>query len=103
MNGTSNLERTFWIDRIIPSFQIFGDPTGLLSYKWCEVFSHKYVEISADIANYKPGNAQYMDGMGYDKHNEERLVMEYSGGPIKENIHHTSDNTLKQIHISLAF
>ncbi|KAI8644699.1 hypothetical protein BD408DRAFT_320870, partial [Parasitella parasitica] len=76
MNGSTNLERTFWIDRVVPLFQIFGDQTGLLSYKWCEVFSQKYAEISADISNCKPGNARYVDGMGYDIHDEERLVME---------------------------
>lgn len=40
--------------------------------------------------------------MGYDKHNEERLVMELSAGPIKENIQHTTDGTLKQMHSFIA-
>lgn len=40
--------------------------------------------------------------MGYDKHNEEHLVMGSSVGPNKENIQHASDDTLKQIHSFIA-
>jgi hypothetical protein len=40
--------------------------------------------------------------MGYDVYNEERVVMESSSGPIKENIRHTVDDTVKQVHSSVA-
>ncbi|KAI9032505.1 hypothetical protein CLU79DRAFT_680166, partial [Phycomyces nitens] len=30
----ANSERTFWVDRIVPLFQSFGDQTGLLTYQW---------------------------------------------------------------------
>lgn len=73
-----------YIDRVVPLFQIFGDQTGRLSYKWREAFSQKYAEINADNINCKPANARYVDGMGYDKNNEERLVMELSGGQLKK-------------------
>ncbi|KAI8078026.1 uncharacterized protein B0P05DRAFT_458710, partial [Gilbertella persicaria] len=48
------------------------------------------------------GNARYVNGMGCDIYNQERLVMESSGGSIKENIQHTSNDTLKQMHSSIG-
>ncbi|KAI8366054.1 uncharacterized protein BYT42DRAFT_482548, partial [Radiomyces spectabilis] len=41
------------------------------------------------------------DGIGVDRQENERLVMEASSGEFRENIHHTLDNTLKQIHSSI--
>ncbi|KAG1444343.1 hypothetical protein G6F46_012529 [Rhizopus delemar] len=50
----SNSECTFWVDRVVPLFQIFGDQTGLLNYQWCEVLSRKHAENTMDIKNFKP-------------------------------------------------
>lgn len=40
--------------------------------------------------------------MDDDIHDEKRLVMEPSSGPIKESIQHTSDDILKQIQSFIA-
>jgi hypothetical protein len=76
---------------------MFDGQTGLLSYKCCKAFLKNALKLVQILVNCKAGNAQYVDGMDDDIHNEERLVMESSGGPIKKSIRHTSDDTLKQI------
>ncbi|KAI7871299.1 hypothetical protein BDF14DRAFT_1710529, partial [Spinellus fusiger] len=40
--------------------------------------------------------------MGYNIYNEQKVVMEFSSGLIKENIRHTVDNTIKLVHSSIA-
>lgn len=102
MINLSNSERTFWVDRVVPLFQIFGDQTGLLNYQWCEVFSRKHAENTMNIKNCTSGKARFVDGMGDDVYNEERVVMESSSGAIKENIRHTVDDTVKQVHSTIA-
>jgi hypothetical protein len=46
-----------------------------------------------NIKNCTSGKARFVDRMGYDIYNEERVVMESSSGAIKENIRHTVDDT----------
>lgn len=55
-----------------------------------------------NIKNCTSGKACFVDGMGYDIYNEERVVMESSSGAIKENIRHTVDDTVKQVYSTIA-
>ncbi|KAI9032504.1 hypothetical protein CLU79DRAFT_680791, partial [Phycomyces nitens] len=45
---------------------------------------------------------RFVDRMGYACYNEERLVMESSSGVTKENVRHTVDDTIKQVHITVS-
>ncbi|KAG1442573.1 hypothetical protein G6F46_013024 [Rhizopus delemar] len=91
----TNSERTFWVSHVIPIFDVFADQTGLLNFKWCEI----YLQAHADTI---PGMVRYVDGVGLDLSDTERMVMESSSGEHKENVKHTEDDTLKQIHSSIT-
>lgn len=97
----TNSERTFWINRIVPIFQPFADQTGLLDFEWCEVFSKAHAETTVDTESWLTGYSRYVDGLGHDLYECERLVMEASSGEFKENIPHTIDDTAKQINSSI--
>ncbi|OAD70808.1 hypothetical protein PHYBLDRAFT_148031 [Phycomyces blakesleeanus NRRL 1555(-)] len=91
---STNSERAFWISYVIPIFDAFADQTGLLNFRWCEI----YLQSHADT---NPGAVRYVDGLGLDESENERLVMESSSGEYKEKPNHTEDDTLKQIHSSI--
>ncbi|ORZ02273.1 hypothetical protein BCR43DRAFT_559253 [Syncephalastrum racemosum] len=99
VSGT-NSERTFWVDRVVPLFQIFGDQTQLLSYEWCEIFCKSHAEDTMDDKGI--GRARFVDGMGYDAFHRERLVMESSGDVLKEHTRHRADDAVKQLHSTIA-
>ncbi|KAI9265489.1 hypothetical protein EDC94DRAFT_488307, partial [Helicostylum pulchrum] len=44
---------------------------------------------------------KYVDGLGYDRYEYERLVMEASSGEFKESFIHIIDDTMKQINSSM--
>lgn len=89
------------IDRVVPIFQSFADQTNLLIFEWCEVHSKAHAESNDDIDGWTCGSARYADGIGIDRHENERLAMEASSREFKENMPHTLDDTLKQIHSSI--
>jgi hypothetical protein len=91
----TNSERTFWVSHVVPIFDVFADQTGLLNFRWCEI----YLQAHADTT---PGMVRYVDGLGLDLSDTERIVMESSSGEHKENVKHTEDDTLKQIHSSVT-
>ncbi|KAI7888139.1 uncharacterized protein EV154DRAFT_554142 [Mucor mucedo] len=41
-------ERTFWIDRVVPIFQIFGNHSQLLGFQWCVVSTDEHMEFIMD-------------------------------------------------------
>ncbi|KAI9023643.1 hypothetical protein CLU79DRAFT_701410, partial [Phycomyces nitens] len=38
----------FWIDRITPIFQTFGDQSQFLGFQWCEIPTKEHVELAID-------------------------------------------------------
>lgn len=92
----TNSERTFWINGVVPIFQPFFDQTGLLDFEWCEVFSKAHAETALDVESWSKGSAKYVDGLGYDQYECERLVMKASSGEFEENFTHTIDDTAKK-------
>ncbi|KAG0734341.1 hypothetical protein G6F57_016114 [Rhizopus arrhizus] len=82
-------------NHMVPIFDVFADQTGLLNFRWCEIYLQAH-------AGTNPGMVRYMDGLGLDLSDTERIVMESSSGEHKENVKHTEDDTLKQIHSSIT-
>ncbi|KAI9247751.1 hypothetical protein BY458DRAFT_446176 [Sporodiniella umbellata] len=96
-----NYERTFFIDRVVPIFQNMGDQTGLISFKWCEIFSQGFAAFS--ILNGQSSTTRYVDGMGYTvADNQECVVIESASGPVKERRDKTEDDSLKQLHTCIC-
>lgn len=98
----SKSERTFWIDRVIPIFQAVGDQTGLVGYEWCETNPGSYTESTIEQDTWKRGPLRNVDGLGYTDVGTDVIVMEASSGQTNEDLVHTKDDTLKNIHGSIC-
>ncbi|KAI9020994.1 hypothetical protein CLU79DRAFT_804594 [Phycomyces nitens] len=98
----SKSERTFWIDRVIPIFQTIGDQTGLLGFEWCETNPISFTESTINKDTWKSGPLRNVDGLGYNKTKTDIIVMEASSGQNNEDMVHTKDDTLKNIHGSIC-
>ncbi|KAF9408056.1 hypothetical protein BGZ76_005943, partial [Entomortierella beljakovae] len=94
-------ERTFWIDRIQPIFQHFGDQTGLLGFEWCETPIKEQIESERTPQDWRAAGALMVDGRAYDKHDRNIMVMESSGTQKKERVVHTINDTVKNAHLSI--
>ncbi|KAG1473608.1 hypothetical protein G6F56_000856 [Rhizopus delemar] len=97
-----SMNRTFWIDKVIPIFQSIGDQTGLLGFEWCEKIPQSHVQSVMDTDAWKLGTSRNVDGLGYNLYDEDLFVLEASSGQDKEDITHTKDDTLKNIHSSIS-
>ncbi|KAG0790336.1 hypothetical protein G6F22_006440 [Rhizopus arrhizus] len=73
-------ERTFWIDRIVPLFQIFGDQTSYLGFEWCEAEPNDYKTYTIDSLTWMRTSKRSVDGLGYNKSKIDQIVMEGSSG-----------------------
>jgi hypothetical protein len=69
-------ERTFWIDRIVPLFQIFGDQTSYLGFEWCEIEPNDYKIYTIDSLTWMRTSKRGVDGLGYNKSKIGQIVME---------------------------
>ncbi|KAL1936648.1 hypothetical protein VTP01DRAFT_782 [Rhizomucor pusillus] len=98
----SKSERTFWIDRVVPLLQTLGDQTGLLGFEWCETVADEQVESNILPESWSQGGVRYLDGRGYDQNGRNRIVMESSSGPATEKMEHTLNDTIKNMHNSIA-
>ncbi|KAG1447016.1 hypothetical protein G6F56_009392 [Rhizopus delemar] len=98
VTGAPKLERTFWIDRIIPIFQAMGDQTGLVGFEWCELNPEPYMESTIEKDTRKRGPLRNVDGLEYSNLNTDMIVMEASSGQKDEDLMHTKDDILKNIH-----
>lgn len=58
MKESINLERAFRVDCAVPLFRMFGDQTGLLSYKCSKALLKNALELVQILVNCKPKNAQ---------------------------------------------
>ncbi|EIE85694.1 hypothetical protein G6F46_002002 [Rhizopus delemar] len=96
-------ERSYWIDRIIPIFQTFGDQSQLLGFQWCEIPTEEHVEFTIDPDTWmRTTPIKYHDGVGYDINGCSRLVMEgSSSSTLKEDVDHTQDDTIKTLYASI--
>lgn len=95
-------ERTFWIDKIIPIFQSIGDQTGLVGFEWCEKNPESFSETTTDLETWKHGPVRYVDGLGYREGRTDIIVMEASSGKNYEDLEHSRDDTLKNVHGSIC-
>ncbi|KAI9004836.1 hypothetical protein CLU79DRAFT_777938 [Phycomyces nitens] len=96
-------ERSFWIDRVTPIFQTFGDQSQLLGFQWCEIPTEEHVEFTIDPNTWmRTTPIKYHDGVGYDINCHSRLVMEgSSSSTLKEDLDHTQDDTIKTLYASI--
>lgn len=96
-------ERSYWIDRVIPIFQTFGDQSQLLGFQWCEIPTEEHVEFTIDPDTWmRTTPIKYHDGVGYDINGCNRLVMEgSSSSTLKEDVDHTQDDTIKTLYASI--
>ncbi|KAI9023886.1 hypothetical protein CLU79DRAFT_857508 [Phycomyces nitens] len=95
-------ERTFWIDRVVPLLQTLGDQTGFISFEWCETVADEQMESNTVPECWIQGNVRYLDGLGYDRKGRSKIVMESSSGPTAEKTDHTLNDTIKNMHNSIA-
>ncbi|KAG2204822.1 hypothetical protein INT47_004097 [Mucor saturninus] len=70
--------RTFWIDKMIPIFQSIGDQTGLVGFEWCEKYPELFSETTTDLETWN-------------------IVWKYY-----EDLEHSRDDTLKNVHGSIC-
>ncbi|KAI8376020.1 uncharacterized protein BYT42DRAFT_498822 [Radiomyces spectabilis] len=94
-------ERTFLINHVVPIFKTFGNQTKLLSFNWCEsqLMQHsRQSRVMVDIGQLNETTLRFVDGLGFDKNNVERLILEVPGGRLSNNRLHASDDTLKIMH-----
>ncbi|KAG2192494.1 hypothetical protein INT47_009693 [Mucor saturninus] len=96
-------ERTFWIDRVVPIFQVFGHHSQLLGFQWCEVSTDEQMEFIIDPDTWmRTAGTKYHDGLGYDLDFQSRLIMEGSSkSTAREDIEHTQEDTIKNLHFSI--
>ncbi|KAI9473538.1 MAG: hypothetical protein EXX96DRAFT_309868 [Benjaminiella poitrasii] len=96
-------ERTYWIDRVVPILQCFGDHSQLLGFQWCEIPTDEQVEFIIDPNSWmRTATVKYHDGLGCDMNGYSRLIMEGSSSSItKENIDHTQEDTVKALYSSI--
>lgn len=95
-------KRPFWIDRVVPILQKLGDQTGFLGFEWCETVADERLEPTIVPESWVNGNVWYLDGLGYDKKGRSKIVMESSSKPAAEKIGHTLNDTIKNMHNSIA-
>ncbi|CAO3667966.1 unnamed protein product [Rhizopus stolonifer] len=95
-------ERTFWIDKIIPIFQSIGDQTGLVGFEWYEKNPESFSETTTDLETWKHSPVIYVDGLGYREGRSDIIVMEASSGKNNEDLEHSRDDTLKNVHGSIC-
>lgn len=95
-------ERTFWIDRIVPLFQIFGDQTSYLGFEWCEAEPNDYKTYTIDSLTWMRTSKRSVDGLGYNKSKIDQIVMEGSSGLQNEVVDHVINDTLKNIHSTMC-
>ncbi|KAG1137288.1 hypothetical protein G6F37_013561 [Rhizopus arrhizus] len=55
-----------------------------------------------DTDVWKLGSSRNVDGLGYNPYHEGLFVLEASSGPHEEDITHTKDDTLKNVHSSIS-
>lgn len=55
-----------------------------------------------DTDVWKLGSSRNVDDLGYNPYHEDLFVLEASSGPHKEDITHTKDDTLKNVHSSIS-
>ncbi|CEG84516.1 hypothetical protein RMATCC62417_18307 [Rhizopus microsporus] len=96
-------ERTYWIDRVVPILQCFGDHSQLLGFQWCEIPLEEHAEFTIDPNSWmRTATVKYHDGLGYDLNGHGRLIMEGSSRSItKEDIEHTQGDTVKALYASI--
>ncbi|KAG0172095.1 hypothetical protein DFQ30_011214 [Apophysomyces sp. BC1015] len=95
-------ERNFWIDRSIPIFQSIGDQTSLVGFEWCKTNPTSHTESAMQQDSWKCGPLRNVDGLERNEHGAEIIVMEGSSGQTNEDIAHTTDDTLQNIHGSIC-
>ncbi|KAG0162020.1 hypothetical protein DFQ28_003703 [Apophysomyces sp. BC1034] len=100
--AVTDYERTWWVRRVVPIFQTFGNQTGCLMFDWCEVETKHHAFAQMDPKLWEKGQARFADGLGYDWYGEERLIMEGSCGQHKEKVSKTVDDSVKQISSMIA-
>ncbi|ORE11785.1 hypothetical protein BCV72DRAFT_197078, partial [Rhizopus microsporus var. microsporus] len=99
---TSKGERTFWIDRVVPLLQTLDDQTGFVGFEWCETVADEQLESNTVPECWVHGNVRYLDGLGYDRKGRSKIVMESSSSPTAEKMDHTLNDTIKNMHNSIA-
>ncbi|KAI8078900.1 uncharacterized protein BX664DRAFT_343018 [Halteromyces radiatus] len=106
LNNTStarkDYERTWWVRRVVPLFQTFGNQTGLLNFDWCECETTHHALEEMDLTIWEKGSSRFADGLGYDWNANERLVMEGSCGQHRESVSKTVDDSIKQLSSMIA-
>ncbi|KAG0170725.1 hypothetical protein DFQ30_002055, partial [Apophysomyces sp. BC1015] len=95
-------ERTFWVDRVVPVMQTIGDQTSLTGFDWCETKSKDHGEANINTDLWMKTSRRFLDGLGFDAKKNELLAMEASSGIEKEDLNHTLDDTLKNLHTSIS-
>lgn len=75
-----------------------GDQTGLVGFEWCELNPEPYMESTIEKDTRKRGPLRNVDGLEYSNLNTDMIVMEASSGQKDEDLMHTKDDILKNIH-----
>lgn len=94
-------ERTFLIHHVVPIFKSLGNRTDMLCFNWCEsqMRQHKnQARVMMNIGQLDEMNLRFVDGLGYDKNGDERIILEVSGGYGSNDHQHACDDTLKIVH-----
>jgi hypothetical protein len=94
-------ERTFLINHVIPVFKTLGNQTNLLCFNWCEsrfMQQTRQSRVMVSIGQLDETTLRFVDGLGFDKNGDERLILEVSSGRLSDDHHHASDDTLKIMH-----
>ncbi|KAI9498067.1 hypothetical protein BDB00DRAFT_755563 [Zychaea mexicana] len=94
-------ERAFLINHVAPIFKSFGNHTDLLCFNWCETYLRQQTQqarVMVSTGQFDKAILRFVDGLGYDKNNDERLVLEASGGHASDSHQHAIDDTLKIVH-----
>ncbi|ORX48786.1 hypothetical protein DM01DRAFT_1338443 [Hesseltinella vesiculosa] len=98
-------ERTFLISNVVPIFKTFGHQTNQLCFNWCEpqtMQQTRQSRVMVNIGQLDETTLRFVDGLGFDRDNNERLTLEVSGGRLSDDHLHASDDTLKIIHILMC-
>ncbi|KAI9273833.1 hypothetical protein EDC94DRAFT_510359, partial [Helicostylum pulchrum] len=94
----NNLEKTPFVEFVVPVFKYLAKETNLLGFSWCEKLTEtqKYAQIAE--TNFVSANVdrKYADGLG-KLNGYESLFIESSSGTVQKNVDHTLEDTLKLI------
>ncbi|ORX55619.1 hypothetical protein DM01DRAFT_107347 [Hesseltinella vesiculosa] len=79
-----------------------GDQTGLVGFEWCESSPLSFTESTMHQGSWKREPLRNLHGLGRSEYGTEVIVMESSSGIANEDVTHTKDDTLKNIHGSIC-